>query len=260
MALQCGKGLFEYASWSAVLARAHMLGSYTGGHDEKYGDMGSFTRLYCANTTLLLLAYTIAWYLFFNTLISPPSVCEYYAHIDCSDFSVPNCKNSATYQPGTTLETVLQRHHWREGNLPPSSKCAVSDSKCAVSDSKCVVCDSICAVRDSMCAVRDSMCAVRETTKVTLHVCGEWLHVCGEGLNVRRVSSNVRWVTLNVQWVIPWLRWVTPKCSVSSDEHRYVILLCITFKSALELATSLHLKSLMRYRYMVHVLFFLVSK
>ncbi|KAL7642543.1 UNVERIFIED_CONTAM: hypothetical protein RMT77_007104 [Armadillidium vulgare] len=57
-------------------------------------------------------------------------VCEYYVHIECSDFSVANCKDSAIYNPQQTLESVEQNHHWREGNLPPNSKCAADKKTC----------------------------------------------------------------------------------------------------------------------------------
>ena len=56
------------------------------------------------------------------------SVCEYYCHAECVDFSVANCKDCATFMPNATPSHLIQKHHWREGNLPPNSKCAVSFS------------------------------------------------------------------------------------------------------------------------------------
>ncbi|KAI1290308.1 Diacylglycerol kinase theta [Halotydeus destructor] len=51
-------------------------------------------------------------------------VCEYVVHGDCQDFSVPDCKECATFVPDQELGGApCQSHHWREGNLPPNSKC-----------------------------------------------------------------------------------------------------------------------------------------
>lgn len=57
-------------------------------------------------------------------------VCEYYCHVDCVDFAIPDCKENATYVPGKDLKTVKHFHHWREGNLPQSSKCAYCRKAC----------------------------------------------------------------------------------------------------------------------------------
>ena len=38
-----------------------------------------------------------------ETLIFPLSVCEYYAHLDCQDFVVSDCKECATYGPQKDL-------------------------------------------------------------------------------------------------------------------------------------------------------------
>lgn len=111
--------------------------------------------------------------------ISPETVCEYFAHIECQDFAVPDCKENATYVPGKDLssfkhqvcvrqnhtylwchwllyastisslcrESSIKRrltqflsvspahiyfvqHHWREGNLPQTSKCAYCKKTC----------------------------------------------------------------------------------------------------------------------------------
>lgn len=58
------------------------------------------------------------------------SVCEYFAHTECQDFAVADCKENATYLPGKDLAQVNHTHHWREGNLPSSSKCAVCKKNC----------------------------------------------------------------------------------------------------------------------------------
>lgn len=57
-------------------------------------------------------------------------VCEYYVHETCQELSVPNCKECATYFPGRELSNVRHIHHWREGNLLSSSKCAVCKKSC----------------------------------------------------------------------------------------------------------------------------------
>ncbi|XP_025989961.1 diacylglycerol kinase theta isoform X2 [Solenopsis invicta] len=57
-------------------------------------------------------------------------LCEYFVHIECQDFAVADCKENATYLPGKDLSAVKHTHHWREGNLPSSSKCAVCKKSC----------------------------------------------------------------------------------------------------------------------------------
>ncbi|XP_074599951.1 diacylglycerol kinase theta isoform X2 [Brevipalpus obovatus] len=56
--------------------------------------------------------------------------CEYCVHLDCQDFSVADCKECATYVPDQELPKVVQYHHWREGNLPPNSKCHYCRKSC----------------------------------------------------------------------------------------------------------------------------------
>lgn len=58
------------------------------------------------------------------------AVCEYFVHTECQDFAVADCKENATYLPGKDLAQVKHTHHWREGNLPSSSKCAVCKKTC----------------------------------------------------------------------------------------------------------------------------------
>ncbi|XP_076173552.1 diacylglycerol kinase theta isoform X3 [Ptiloglossa arizonensis] len=57
-------------------------------------------------------------------------ICEYLVHTECQDFAVADCKENATYLPGKDLAQVKHTHHWREGNLPSSSKCAVCKKNC----------------------------------------------------------------------------------------------------------------------------------
>ncbi|XP_032595919.1 diacylglycerol kinase theta isoform X7 [Drosophila grimshawi] len=57
-------------------------------------------------------------------------VCEYFAHTECQDFAVPDCTENATYVPGKELLNVRHQHHWREGNLPSTSKCAYCKKTC----------------------------------------------------------------------------------------------------------------------------------
>ncbi|XP_066993372.2 diacylglycerol kinase theta isoform X6 [Anabrus simplex] len=57
-------------------------------------------------------------------------ICEYFVHAECQDFAVADCKENATYVPGKELSQVHHQHHWREGNLPNNSKCAVCKKTC----------------------------------------------------------------------------------------------------------------------------------
>ncbi|CAN7936885.1 unnamed protein product [Ixodes hexagonus] len=60
-------------------------------------------------------------------------VCEYCVHLECQDFSVADCKQCATYAPSrnkVSLPSVMQFHHWREGNLPANSKCQQCKKTC----------------------------------------------------------------------------------------------------------------------------------
>ncbi|KAJ8321813.1 hypothetical protein KUTeg_000284 [Tegillarca granosa] len=57
-------------------------------------------------------------------------LCEYYAHIECQDFVVSDCKETATYVPNKELLNVVHYHHWREGNLPANSKCVACKKTC----------------------------------------------------------------------------------------------------------------------------------
>uniref|UniRef100_A0A1A9WS31 Diacylglycerol kinase n=1 Tax=Glossina brevipalpis TaxID=37001 RepID=A0A1A9WS31_9MUSC len=57
-------------------------------------------------------------------------VCDYFAHLECQDFAVPDCTENATYVPGKELLNVKHQHHWREGNLPSTSKCAYCKKTC----------------------------------------------------------------------------------------------------------------------------------
>ncbi|KAK2580423.1 hypothetical protein KPH14_006173 [Odynerus spinipes] len=57
-------------------------------------------------------------------------ICEYFVHTECQDFAVADCKENATYLPGKDLAAVKHTHHWREGNLPSNSKCAVCKKSC----------------------------------------------------------------------------------------------------------------------------------
>lgn len=50
--------------------------------------------------------------------------------MECQDFAIADCKENATYVPGKDLLSVKHIHHWREGNLPQSSKCAYCKKTC----------------------------------------------------------------------------------------------------------------------------------
>lgn len=56
--------------------------------------------------------------------------CDYFAHEECKDFSVSDCKMCASYSPHTQKQFVQQAHHWREGNLAPGAKCAYCKRTC----------------------------------------------------------------------------------------------------------------------------------
>ncbi|XP_060523914.1 diacylglycerol kinase theta [Cylas formicarius] len=75
-------------------------------------------------------------------------ICEYYVHVECQDFAVADCKENATYVPGKNLENVRHQHHWREGNLPSNSKCAVCKKTCwtteCLSGYRCEWCGMTC--------------------------------------------------------------------------------------------------------------------
>jgi diacylglycerol kinase (ATP) len=66
----------------------------------------------------------------FHVFFCNDLVCEYYAHVECQDFAIADCKENATYVPGKDLSSVKHQHHWREGNLPQSSKCAYCKKTC----------------------------------------------------------------------------------------------------------------------------------
>lgn len=65
-------------------------------------------------------------------------VCEYYTHLECVDFAIPDCKENATYVPGKDLKSVKHVHHWREGNLPQSSKCQVAKCRKTCWSTECL--------------------------------------------------------------------------------------------------------------------------
>lgn len=51
-----------------------------------------------------ILKETFAPILFFHfNLFS--TVCEYFAHVECQDFAVPDCKENATYVPSKELSS-----------------------------------------------------------------------------------------------------------------------------------------------------------
>ncbi|XP_063703643.1 diacylglycerol kinase theta isoform X3 [Culicoides brevitarsis] len=65
-------------------------------------------------------------------------ICEYYTHLECVDFAIPDCKENATYVPGKDLNSVKHHHHWREGNLPQSSKCQVAKCRKTCWSTECL--------------------------------------------------------------------------------------------------------------------------
>ncbi|XP_030762048.1 diacylglycerol kinase theta isoform X2 [Sitophilus oryzae] len=75
-------------------------------------------------------------------------ICEYYVHVECQDFAVPDCKENATYVPGKEVEEVVHTHQWREGNLPSGSKCEYCRKTCSntecLSGFRCEWCRMTC--------------------------------------------------------------------------------------------------------------------
>ncbi|XP_026682648.1 diacylglycerol kinase theta [Diaphorina citri] len=75
-------------------------------------------------------------------------ICEYFVHAECQDFAVADCKENATYVPGKELAEVHHEHHWREGNLPSNSKCAVCKKTCwsaeCLAGYRCEWCGTTC--------------------------------------------------------------------------------------------------------------------
>lgn len=75
-------------------------------------------------------------------------ICEYFVHVDCQDFAVADCKENATFLPGKQLNYVHHQHHWREGNLPNNSKCALCKKNCftaeCLSGYRCEWCGMTC--------------------------------------------------------------------------------------------------------------------
>lgn len=76
------------------------------------------------------------------------AVCDYFVHVECQDFAVADCKENATWAPGLWPGQVRHSHHWREGNLPNSSKCAVCKKSCwageCLAGYKCEWCGLTC--------------------------------------------------------------------------------------------------------------------
>lgn len=58
-------------------------------------------------------------------------ICDYYVHLECQEFAINNCRETATYGK---LESEKHYHQWREGNLPANSKCAVCKKTCWTSE------------------------------------------------------------------------------------------------------------------------------
>lgn len=78
----------------------------------------------------------------FVAFFLPLTVCEYYTHLECVDFAIPDCKENATYVPGKDLKSVKHVHHWREGNLPQSSKCQVAKCRKTCWSTECLTGES----------------------------------------------------------------------------------------------------------------------
>ncbi|KAI4491356.1 hypothetical protein M0804_002748 [Polistes exclamans] len=91
-------------------------------HGHRFAKKTFHKPTYCHNCTDML------WGLIQQGYIC--EVCEYFVHTECQNFSMADCKENATYLPGKDLDDVKHTHHWREGNLPSNSKCAVCKKNC----------------------------------------------------------------------------------------------------------------------------------
>uniref|UniRef100_A0A8C6Y7C8 Diacylglycerol kinase n=1 Tax=Naja naja TaxID=35670 RepID=A0A8C6Y7C8_NAJNA len=69
-------------------------------------------------------------------------VCEIHVHTDCAPFACSDCRQC--HQDGHQNHEMYH-HHWREGNLPPGSRCKVCKKTCGSSDvlsgMRCEWCD-----------------------------------------------------------------------------------------------------------------------
>ncbi|KAL7064199.1 hypothetical protein AAHC03_05386 [Spirometra sp. Aus1] len=61
-------------------------------------------------------------------------VCEYYAHYDCKEFAVNDCKQGAAFRQQNQSNDSEGTHHWREGNLRSNTKCGLCKKPCASSE------------------------------------------------------------------------------------------------------------------------------
>ncbi|RUS69393.1 hypothetical protein EGW08_022844, partial [Elysia chlorotica] len=82
-------------------------------------------------------------------------ICEYYAHQDCQDFVVSDCMECATYFPQRE-RNVIHYHHWRQGNLPPNSKC--------------VSCKKTCWSSECLAGMRCEWCGVTVSTGDSVYI------------------------------------------------------------------------------------------
>ncbi|KAI3382819.1 hypothetical protein SNEBB_010537 [Seison nebaliae] len=57
-------------------------------------------------------------------------VCHYWAHKHCQPYAVCDCRPTAEYKQNMTREKIEHGHLWREGNLPPQSKCVICRKQC----------------------------------------------------------------------------------------------------------------------------------
>lgn len=87
------------------------------------------------------------------------SVCEYCIHPDCQEFSISDCRECATYVPDQTLKDVVQKHHWREGNLPQTG------SKCYCCKKSCFSAECLTGMRCEWCQMTVHASCLKNTPK-----------------------------------------------------------------------------------------------
>ncbi|GIY00149.1 diacylglycerol kinase [Caerostris extrusa] len=124
-----------------------------------------------------------------STTRRPPldRFCDYSVHVECQDFGVADCKECATYVPSRDPSTLMQTHHWREGNLPQNSKCQFCKKTCW--SAECLT-----GMRCEWCSItKDSL----STTVITLSYALIILFVCRL---IRRATGACLSSALSAAW------------------------------------------------------------
>ena len=75
-------------------------------------------------------------------------VCDYYLHVMCMEFAVPNCVESATFEKESAEKPPRNctTHHFQEGNL--------------TNNSKCIKCKKVCSSTECLTGMRCQWCGI----------------------------------------------------------------------------------------------------